>query len=80
MTPDTPDFVTVLATIHTPATTLHNVPVTHDAFTGLLISAEIEGCTVTRAALARLLHPEMLLRIVRLPKERLAAVIKEAAE
>lgn len=72
---DIPDTVTIFVTIYTPATTLFRVPALYDGYTGDLISFEVEGCTITRAALARLLHPEMFARLVRLSKDRLAAVI-----
>lgn len=79
MMADIPDTVTVYVTINTPATTLFQVPALHDGYSGDLISVEIEGCTITRAALARTLHPEMFVRIARLSKTQLAAVIAEEA-
>ena len=76
---DIPDTVTVYVTIPTPATTLFQVPALHDGYSGDLIAVVIEGCTITRAALARMLHPEMFVRLSRLSKAQLAAVIAEEA-
>ena len=39
---DIPDTVTVYVTIHTPATTLFQVPALHDGYSGDLISVEVE--------------------------------------
>jgi hypothetical protein len=76
---DIPDTVTVYVTIRTPATCLFQVPAVYDGYIATLISVEVEGHTVPRAALARLLHPDMFAQIARLSKTQLAAVLAEDA-